>query len=146
MFTAPPPILSPQLGTLTSGKRYWVVLKKETPRNDLASRIELYRDEQQATTSLANRQIILDAIKMIHHADQRRKKAFEIQLEDECLMFICGSHADVEDWIGDIRRFRNSLLSASFSADLPDNSLGQDLYEGTCKLRVGNGNTGIKTS
>ncbi len=130
-----------QIGTLTSGmttRRYWVVLRKETPRCDQLSRLQLYRDEFQASVA-PSREIILDSIKMIHHADQRRKKAFEVQLASESLMFQCGSHADVDDWIGDIRRFRDSLRSSSFSASFPDNSLGQQLYEGmlsVCALSI----------
>lgn len=122
-----------QIGSLTTGmttKRYWVVLRKETMRSGQPSRLELYRDEFQAAGSMPSREIALDEIKMIHHADQRKKKAFEVQLAEEALMFVCGSHTDVEDWIGDIRRFRNSLRSSSLSRGYPDNSVGEDLYAG----------------
>ena len=116
-----------QFGSLTSSvssKRQWVILRRETARGG-QSRLELYRSEEQTVDGRASREVFLDAIKLVEHAE--KKKAFVLHMQEETLLFLCSSHAEMEDWIGDVRRFRRA---GSLNGEFPDNSMGQELYEG----------------
>ena len=133
---SPPPLLPPlQLGSLTTSmtsKRYWLVLRKETPGGG-RSRLEFYRSEEQSNEPV--RVIPLDQIREVHHSE-RKKASFDVHLQDEVTQFSCSSKADTDDWMRDIARFQGGRgLTSSFNGELPDNTVnGQALYEGTESL------------
>ena len=112
-----------------SSKRFWLVLRKETPGGG-RSRLEFYRSEEQSNEPV--RVIPLDQIREVHRSE-RKKASFEVHLQDEVSQFSCSSMADMEDWMRDIGRFQGGRgLTSSFNGELPDNSVnGQALYEGT---------------
>ena len=115
-----------------TSKRYWLVLRKETPGGG-RSRLEFYRSEEQSNEPV--RVIPLDQIREVHHSE-RKKASFDVHLQDEVTQFSCSSKADTDDWMRDIARFQGGRgLTSSFNGELPDNTVnGQALYEGTESL------------
>ena len=92
----------------------------------------MYRNEEQVADGGFGRDILLDQMRSVQRPE--RKKAFIVVTAEETLLFMCSSRADTDDWLSDIRRYRtgrNSSSSFSGSDGVPDNSVGQDVYEGT---------------
>lgn len=112
-----------------------MVLRKQTPTGG-RSRLELFRNEEQAFSNNPSREYGLDSVKAIQQSD--RKRAFQLSFPQETVLCVCSSRADMMDWVTDVRRF-TPARDISGSAPPPDNSVGQDLYEGRLRysMKVG---------